>query len=205
MKFIYSILASLALTDAWLTDYSREIEGGLEHCVWNEGSAGWYIGCPDMQVARGVCSSGKNPDCHQADRYGAKTYVKVKCCNTKHDVYPDYGIVARSNELHSRSYGEWNICSQDKIMIGVCGSASGRDCNNINRGPNYTEAQCAKYSAFKIWYNDCVHLRGGYGVEVECPKKMVLIAWCGSGRNGDCDGSYTQIKCCNVQAMHEPR
>ncbi len=38
--------------------------------------------------------------------------------------------------------------------------------------------------------------KGNYGILVECDAGYAAVALCTSGRNADCDGHYTDLKCC---------
>lgn len=52
-----------------------------------------------------------------------------------------------------------------------------------------------------IVYTDCYEGAGGYGVHVTCAPNYVVTKVCSSGRDADCQGTYTRLTCCHLTAQ----
>merc|ERR1712179_110636 len=190
--------------DVVRTDFTDLFLSFLDNqCHWQDTHKGQASICTNSKgtnnVVRGICSSGKNADCP------GKKYFSIYCCKADHYMYPELKCKDGSTEFKNSKYGQYNSASGNKLMVGGCGSAGGKDCNNIGRGSNWTEGYFCEHTGFVVNHSKCQTLYGGYGVQVKCPSHHAVVSYCGSGKNGDCNHRYTSIKCCELQPRMPPR
>ena len=94
--------------------------------------------------------------------------------------------------------GETIYCHGNEVMVGACGSGRDPDCGFGHFGVgSYTEIQCCDMPDQDVYsYAECSAKYGDYGDDVSCGNELLVEELCGSGRDPDCDGSYTKISCC---------
>lgn len=109
------------------------------------------------------------------------------------------GLSYYYSSFHS-GYGHTNMCRYgNTFMGGYCGSGKWGDCDGA-----YTEIMCYTTAYGVGWDRGSLTdwYRGGYGDFINCPNQHVAVGACGSGKNGDCEGTYNLLRCSDALYGH---
>lgn len=87
--------------------------------------------------------------------------------------------------------GNYQKCTSDEVMTGLCGGGGDKDCRSSSGKPIQGRIKCTKVGNLP-WYNSNKHSSNSYNADVYCSNQSVGQKVCMSGKHSDCDGGNTR-------------
>lgn len=168
-------------------------------CEWLTGATGDFLECePDFYI-RGACESGtenhgSGRDCQVNGLIGHQAFG-IHCCPIRDGF--DFGNT-RECKWFGGASGDYVSCVDGQAAFGRCQTSSknhsGGDCNNMSH-----QVKCCESDA-TVNVEKCGWLYADYGIQVNCPKELVVTGFCGVNSHEDCpNGTFLGIRCCPPQ------
>eukprot|EP01084_Bolivina_argentea_P019918 37042_1 len=161
------------------------------------GTYGSFLSC-SAGVIRKACGSGGDSDC-------AKKSGKCPSDAGYNGIYCDFtelgGYTSTGDWQCAYDYGISQSCLDDasggNLMVGICGSGSGKDCKSNCDGN--AGILCATVEGVDVDTSNCEWLEQyDYGIFLTCRDGYVATGYCGAGSHRDCDNNVFKLQCCKL-------
>merc|ERR1712071_503724 len=148
-------------------------------CIWQGGSYGQQLTCPQGSAVRGICGSGTHADCNGQ-------FHEIYCCPLAPPSGKCYWYGGKPVKME--------YCHDGEIVYGTCGAGHYADCSSTGKD-SYFDIECCQPSGVTIGSDrsNWSLLKAKYGQRITCATHYVMVAGCGSGKNGDCTGISVEM------------
>eukprot|EP00039_Didymoeca_costata_P003393 m.67360 g.67360 ORF g.67360 m.67360 type:complete len:198 (-) comp11883_c1_seq1:70-663(-) len=190
MKLTLSLLFTIAIMSVEGFGPCSSSSPTHEHGSWYGQSAFCE---PDYSVLS-VCGSGTDANCKT--QTGNKAFNIIGCSCSQRWA-PDFNETLA--KWYYGTFGEQVSCPGNQVVVAICGSGKTSDCKDDQGNKHCHGVKCApiRYNAAYVlpgnWLNGA-----SYGATISCGKEQAVCGLCMSGRHGDCNKLWTNVKCCNV-------